>query len=92
MHRLIILTSQNTYDANLPNQNLIYWDANNLYGWAMSQSLPTHGFRFLSKDEITALKLEDLSFDDEDGYIYEVDLHYPTELHNSHNDYPLAPD
>ena len=28
-----------TYDANLPNQNLIYLDANNLYGWAMSQSL-----------------------------------------------------
>ena len=27
-----------TYDANLPNQNLIYLDANNLYGWAMSQS------------------------------------------------------
>ena len=30
-----------TYDANLPKQNLIYLDANNLYGWAMSQSLPT---------------------------------------------------
>ena len=36
-----------TYDSSLPNQNLIYLDANNLYGWAMSQSLPTHGFRFL---------------------------------------------
>ena len=36
-----------TYDANLPRQDLIYLDANNLYGWAMSQSLPTHGIRFL---------------------------------------------
>ena len=34
-----------TYDDSLSNQNLIYLDANNLYGWAMSQSLPTHGFR-----------------------------------------------
>ena len=31
-----------TYDANLPRQYLIYLDANNLYGWPMSQSLPTN--------------------------------------------------
>ena len=82
-----------TYDDNLPNQNLIYLDANNLHGWGMSQFLPTHGFRFLSKDGITTLKLEDLCDDDEDGYIYEVDLHYPTKLYNlHHDDYPLAPE
>ena len=51
-----------------------------------------HGFRFLSNDDITALKLEDLCDDDEDGYIYEVDLHYPTKFHNAHDDYPLAPE
>ena len=78
-------------DSNLPNQNLIYLDANNLYGWAMSQFLPTHGFRFLSDDEITTLKSEDLCDDDEDGYIYEVDQHYPTKLHDQHDDYPSAP-
>ena len=55
----------------------------------MSQFLPTHGFRLLSSDEITALELE---LDSEDGYIYEVDLHYPTKLHNQHDDYPLAPE
>ena len=43
----------------------------------MSQSLPTHAFRFLQQEEISTLKLEDLSDDDEDGYILEVDLHYP---------------
>ena len=54
-----------TYDANLPRQNLIYLDANNLYGWTMSMSLTTHGFRFLQREEISALILQDLSDDDE---------------------------
>ena len=44
-----------TYDDKLPRQDLIYLDANNLYGWAMLQFLPTHGFRFLSDEEITAV-------------------------------------
>ena len=77
-----------TYDAGLPRQDLIYLDANNLY--AMSQFLPTHGFRLQPDDEIRLLELEDLDDESEDGYIYEVDLHYPTELHK-HDDYPLAP-
>ena len=81
-----------TYDSSLPNQNPIYLDANNLYWWAMSQSLPTHGFRFLKQDEISALKLQELSDDAEDGYIFEVDLHYPTHIHDRHDDYPLTPE
>ena len=81
-----------TYDARLPRKDLIYLDANNLYGWAMSQSLPTHGFRFLSEEEISALVLQSLSDDGEVGYILEVDLHYPTRLHNQHDDYPFAPE
>ena len=79
------------YDSSLPNQNLIYLDANNLYGRAMSQFLPTHGFYFLQQDEISALKLQELSDDAEDGYVFEVDLHYTPCLHDSHNDYLLAP-
>ena len=81
-----------TYDDKLPRQDLVYLDANNLYGCAMSQFLPTHGFRLLSSDEIIALELENLRDDSEDGYIYEVDLHYLAKLHNQHDDYPLAPE
>ena len=81
-----------TYDDKLPRQDLIYLDVNNLYGCAMSQFLPTHGFRLLSSDEITALELENLRDDSEDGYIYEVDLHYPAKLHNQHDNYPPAPE
>ena len=78
------------YDATLPNMNLVYLDANNLYRWTMAQPLPTHGFRFLHQDEIEAL--EKLTFDAEDGYIFEVDLSYSYHLHDSHDEYPLAPE
>ena len=81
-----------SYDPGLPRQGLIYLDANNLYGHAMSQYLPTGGFRLLSTDETEALDLETLKDEADEGYIYEVDLHYPVELHDDHNDYPLAPE
>ena len=59
---------------------------------AMSQPLPTHGFRFLRPDEIEALTVGELSDDAEDGYIFDVDLSYPQHLHYAHDDYPLAPE
>ena len=81
-----------TFNASIPRQDLIYLDVNNLYGHAMSQYLPTGRFRLLPDDEIELLELEDLDDEADDGYIYEVDLHYPTRLHNQHDDYPLAPE
>ena len=81
------------YDATRPHTYLIYLDANNLYGWAMSQPLPTGGFRFLQPDENEALApVGELSDGAEDGYIYEVDLQYPHHLHDAHDNYPLAPE
>ena len=38
------------------------------------------------------LKLQELSDNAEDGYIFEVDVYYPAHLHDRHDDYPLAPD
>ena len=37
-------------------------------------------------------KKDDIPEDNKKGYILEVDLEYPTELHNLHNDYPCAPE
>ena len=63
---------------------ITYLDANNLYGWAMSKPLPTHGFKWMEESELT--KWENHSC------ILEVDMEYPKELHDLHNDYPLAPE
>ena len=37
------------YDKNIESSYLMYLDANNLYGWAMSQKLPVDGFKWIKK-------------------------------------------
>ena len=80
------------YDEKAPSKYIMYLDANNLYGWAMSQYLPTGGFKWLSQKQIDKINLGTYTDDSKKGLILEVDLEYPTELHNSHNDYPLGPE
>ena len=60
------------YDPMKPISYLIYLDANNLYGWAMSQFLPTHEFRWLTSEEIERIVIEQISDESDDGYIFEV--------------------
>ena len=37
------------YDEKTPSKYIMYLDANNFYGWAMSQHLPTGGFRWMTE-------------------------------------------
>ena len=80
------------YDEKVPSKYLMYLDANNLYGWAMSQYLPTGNFKWMSDKEIKRIDLGKYKADGKKGLILEVDLEYPQELHDLHNDYPLAPE
>lgn len=73
------------------NSHIIYLGANNLYGWAMSQALPTGGFRWMKENEIKKIDRAKYNNETEKGLILEVDLEYPRELHKLHNDYPLVP-
>ena len=75
------------YNPEETTKYIMYLDANNLYGWAMSQYLPTGGFEWLTEEEVDLSKYNDES---EKGLVLEVDLEYPEELHDLHNDYPLA--
>ena len=79
-----------SYDEKAPSKYIMYLDANNLYGWAMSQYLPTGGFKWLTEKQINKINLAKYKKDDSKGLILEVDLKYSEELHDLHNDYPLA--
>ena len=65
------------------NQNIIYLDANNLYGYAMSK---------FQMDISKMFNLNKYTSNSSKVCIIEVDLEYPKELRELHNDYPLAPD
>ena len=72
---------------------LMYLDANNLYGCAMSMKLPTHGFKWLTSGEME--KLYDnqvIQVWEKTPCVLEVDLEYPENLHDLHNDYPFCPE
>ena len=58
-----------SFDSSKPSKYIQYLDANNLYGWAMSKSLPTHGFKWMEEDERNNWKNY--------SCILEVDLEYP---------------
>ena len=73
------------YNKNAESSYFMYLDANNLYGWAMSQELPANRFKWV----------KNLSeFNDENsgkGYFLEVDVEYPKKLFNLHRDLPFLP-
>ena len=66
---------------------LQYLDTNNLYGWAMIQPLPTGGFKWVG--DVTPDEIRRLAKIERKGYLLEVDVKYPKELHDSHNDLPF---
>ena len=72
------------YDKNKESNYLMYLDANNLYGHALSQPLPYKAFKWIENEK--DMKPEKY------GYFLEVNLEYPTKLHDAHNDLPLAPE
>ena len=66
-----------------------------MYGWAVSRYLPYGGFKWLKNvDNFNVNLLSECNSIKKSsaGYILEVDLEYPEELHKLHNDYPLAPE
>ena len=78
------------FDSSKVSKFIVYLDANSLYPTAMMQPLPVGGFEWLSEG---MLKQWEKIVDSSDlGCVLEVDLEYPAELHDFHNDFPLAPE
>ena len=80
------------YNEKAPSKYIMYLDTNNLYGWAMIQYLPTGNFKWMTDKEISKIDLGKYKADGKKGLIPEVDLEYPQERHDIHNDYPVAPE
>ena len=81
------------YDKNIESSYLTYLDANNLYGWAMSQKLPVNGFKWendLSRFNENFIKNYDENSDE--GYFLEVNVEYPKQLFGHHKDLSFLPD
>ena len=80
------------YNPGEESKYITYLDANSLYGWGMSQKLPYKNFRWVNENKLIGLDPFQIDTNGDTGYILQVDLEYPKELHEAHNDYPLAPE
>ena len=63
-----------------------------MYSWTITQCLPYGDFKWLYKKEIDKFCLNSIGENSSDEYILEADLEYLDELHELHNNYPLAPE
>ena len=82
----------NNYDKSLKSSYLMYLDANNLYGWAMSKKVPVNGFKWendLSRFNENLIK--NYNENSYVGYFLEVDIEYPKQLWGFHKDLPFLP-
>ena len=73
------------FDKNIESSYIECLDANNLYGWVMSQKLPTNGFRWV--EDLSQFREDFIKKYDENsdiGYFLEVDIDYPKRLFNLH--------
>ena len=80
------------YNKNIESSYIQYLDANNLYGWAMSQKLPKKKFKWVEDtSKINEEFIKNYNENSCKGYILEVDIKYPKELHDLHSDLPFLP-
>lgn len=77
------------YDKSKPSSYIMYLDANNLYGWSMMQNLPVSNFEWCNPSIEEVLTG---NYNDKNGLFVECDVENPEELHDLHNDLPLAPE
>ena len=80
------------YDESKESSYIQYLDANNLYGWAMSQRLPVNNFKWVEDPFIiNEESIKNYNENSSKGYILEVDVKYPTKLHDLPSDLPFLP-
>ena len=66
-----------SYDPKQESKHIIYLDANNLYGYAISKFLITNGFKWIDSK---GFDLNKYTSNSSKGFFLEVDLEYSKEL------------
>ena len=77
------------YDSSKKSVYLQYLDANNLYGWAMCKKLPLNSYKWANVEEFDSDFIKNYDDNSDKGYLLEVDVEYPKELHSAHRDLPF---
>ena len=83
------------YDKDIESSYLEYLDANNLYGWAVSQKLPVDDFEWVEEDDLSNFNdsfIKNYDENSDKGYILEVHVEYPNNLHKLHSDLSFLPE
>ena len=95
----MVFVNQHHIEANTPRVpetfnpqgafcDLLYVDANNLYGQALSMPLPQKGFRWMEQAELDMLDVLSYPVDGPEGCVLEVDMDYPPEVQDRTCDLP----
>ena len=80
-------------DKNIESSYLVYSDANNLYGWAMSKKLLVNDFKWVEKlSKFNERFIKSYNENNDKGYFLEVNVAHPKNLLKSHKDLPFLPE
>ena len=81
------------YNKDVISSYLMYLDANDLYGWSMSQKLPVNGFKWVEKlSRFNEIFIKNYNENSDIGYFLEVDIYYSQKLFTLHKVLPLLPE
>ena len=80
------------YNKNKESSYLMYLDTKKLYGWAMSQTLLVNSFKWKTNMLKFNEFIRNYDKDSNKGYILEVDVEYPIDLHDLHSNLPFLPE
>ena len=83
------------FDKDIISSYLMYLDANNVYGWVMSQKLPVNGFKCIEKSRLSrfnAICIRNCDENSDKEYFLEVDVDFPKKLFDFHKDLPFSPE
>ena len=93
IHKYAKANNKYMKDKNKESSHIQYLDANNLYGWEMSQKLPVNDFKWISNvSKINETFIKNYDEDNDKGCIFEVDIEYQKKLHDLHSDLPFLPE